>query len=165
MVTDQAVGVDAIGERNDRDVGWRRPLVVITSVATLVAFLGWITVLAVTLPTRYDANHWNVAWVGFDAMLLISLLTAAWSVGRRRTWAPTPLMVSAVLLTCDAWFDVTTASGGTATLVSVGFAVGVELPSAACLAWAATHRSLRRRARLILKTPQVRPVETANQDH
>jgi hypothetical protein len=78
-------------------------------------------------------------WPGSDSTLLISLLTTGWAVARRRHWASTALMVSAALLTCDAWFDVTTASGATATLVSFGFAVGVEVPAAAGLAWAATH--------------------------
>ena len=120
---------------------WRRPLVVTVALTAVLAFLAWIAVLALTLPTRYLANHWNVAWVGFDVMLLISLLAGGWAVASRRPWAGTALMVSAAMLTCDAWFDVTTASGTTATLVSVGFAAGVELPLAAGLAWAGIHRA------------------------
>jgi hypothetical protein len=114
-----------------------------------VAFLGWIAVLALTLPTCYLANHWNVAWLGFDVMLLISLLATGWAVGTRRPWAGTALMVSAALLTGDAWFDMTTASGATATVVSIGLAVGVELPAAFGLARAATQLPVRRRARRI----------------
>jgi hypothetical protein len=120
---------------------WSRPLVVSVSVTAVLAFLAWIAGLALTLPTRYLANHWNAAWVGFDVMLLISLLAGGWAVASRRPWAGTALMVSAAMLTCDAWFDVTTASGTTATLVSLGFAAGVELPLAAGLAWVATRRA------------------------
>jgi hypothetical protein len=58
-------------------------------------------------------------------------------------------MVSAALLTCDAWFDMITASGATATVVSIGLAVGVELPAAFGLARAATQLPVRRRARRI----------------
>jgi hypothetical protein len=108
------------------------------SLTAVVAFLGWIAVLALTLPTRYVANHWDLAWVGFDLMLLISLLGTGWAVATRRPWAGTALMVNAAMLACDAWFDVTTASGTTATLLSIGLA-GVELPIAAGLAWAAAH--------------------------
>jgi len=100
------------------------------------------------------ANHWDVAWVGFDVMLLSSLLTTGWAVARRRPWARAALMVSAAMLTCDAWFDVTTASCATATLVSIGLAAGVELPAAAGLAWVATHLPVRRRAPLIRPHPQ-----------
>jgi len=59
-----------------------------------------------------------LAWVGFEVMLLISLLATGWAVGTRWPWAGTALMVSAALLTCDAWFDMTTAPGATATATS-----------------------------------------------
>jgi hypothetical protein len=154
MVADQAVSTASTTALRARNGRWRRPLVVTASLTAVVAFLGWIAVLALTLPTRYLANHWNVAWVGFDVMLLISLLTTGWAVARRRPWASTALMVSAAMLTCDAWFDVTTASGATSTLVSIGFAAGMELPAAGGLAWAATHLPVRGRARLIRTHPQ-----------
>src|SRR2546423_11264043 len=130
MVADQSTSTGSTREPGVRGGRWRWPLIVAASLTAAVAFLGWIAVLALTLPTRYLANHWNVAWVGFDVMLLISLLTTGWAVGTRRPWAGTALMVSAALLTCDAWFDMTTASGATATVVSIGLAVGVELPAA-----------------------------------
>jgi len=98
-------------------------------------------VLALTLPTRYVANHWNVAWVGFDVTLLVSLVATGWALARRRPWNGTAQMVSAVLLVCDAWFDVTTASGG-ATVLSVALAGTLELPAAAALAWTATRRTV-----------------------
>ena len=156
MVADQAVSavLDQPGPAPHRDPAgpstgrtraggerWRRALLVVASLGAAVAFLAWIAVLAVTLPTRYLASHWNVAWVGFDVMLLISLLAAGWAVVRRRPWVGTALMVSAVMMVCDAWFDVTTASGLTATLVSIAFAVGLELPAAAGLAWTARGRA------------------------
>ena len=123
-----------------RTTAWRRRLVGAASLTALTAFLGWTAVLALTLPSRYLVSHWNVAWVGFDVMLLVSLLTAGWAVAKRRPWAPSALMVAVAMLTCDAWFDVTTASGRTATLVSIGLAVGLELPSALCLTWMATQQ-------------------------
>jgi hypothetical protein len=45
-----------------------------------------------------------------------------------------------VLLVCDAWFDVMTASGGTDTAASVISAAVVELPLAAGLAYLASRR-------------------------
>jgi hypothetical protein len=148
MVTDQAVHnerrIQTDSEDNPRggrwswapDRGWRRPVVVLAALTAGGAFVGWVAVLALTLPSQYAASHWNVAWVGFDVMLLVSLVLAGWAVVMRRHWASTALMVSAVLLVCDTWFDVTTTSGPTDTLVSVGLAI-VALPAAAGLAWAA----------------------------
>jgi hypothetical protein len=140
MVADQAVRTGLNRGLRARYGRWRRPLVVMASVTAVVAFLGWITAQALTLPTHYQANNWNVAWVGFDVMLLISLLTTGWAVARHRPWSGTALIVSAAMLICDAWFDVTTASGAAATFVSVGLAAGVELPAAAVLAWSGRVR-------------------------
>jgi len=105
-------------------------------------FLAWIVTLAVRLPERYVAGHWNVAWVGFDVILLASLVTTAWAAARRQHVAPAAALVTAVLLLCDAWFDVTTASGAVDVAVSVVSALTVELPVAGVLLWAA-RRQLR----------------------
>jgi hypothetical protein len=147
MVADQSVRTGSTRGPRPHNGRWRRSLVVAASLTAVGAFLGWIAVLALTLPTRYLANHWNLAWVGFDVMLLISLLATWLAVATRRPWAGTAMMVNAAMLTCDAWFDVTTASGATATLVSIVLAAGVELPAAAGLAWTATHLPDRRHAR------------------
>lgn len=147
MVTDHAVSTGSARGSHAGNGLRRRPLVLTAFLAAVVGFLGWIAVLALTLPTRYPANHWNVAWVGFDVMLLLSLLTTGWSLVTRRPWAGSALMVSAALLSCDAWFDVTTATGATATVASLG-AAALELPVAAGLAWAAVRLPLRDRARV-----------------
>ena len=154
MVADQFVSAGRLRGVRARTDWWRRPLVITISLAATMAFLGWIAVLALTLPTRYLANHWNVAWVGFDVMLLISLLATGWAMAGRRPSAGTALMVSAAMLVCDAWFDVTTASGATTTLISIGLAA-VELPAAAGLAWAAIHLPVR----------GARPVRTSTRAH
>jgi hypothetical protein len=103
-------------------------------------FVGWIIVLAIRLPAQYRADHWNVAWVGFDVMLLVSLVVSAWALARRPHLAPTAFAVTAVLLACDAWFDVTTASGTGDTAVSMVSAASIELPLAGAMAWAACRR-------------------------
>jgi hypothetical protein len=142
MVADQFVGAGRLRGVRARTDWWRRPLVITISLAATMAFVGWIAVLALTLPARYLGNHWNVAWVGFDVMLLISLVATGWAMAGRRPWAGAALMVSAAVLVCDAWFDVTTASGATTTLISIGLSA-VELPAAAGLAWAAIHLPVR----------------------
>ncbi|HKT05261.1 MAG TPA: hypothetical protein VJT31_37570, partial [Rugosimonospora sp.] len=98
-----------------------------------------------TLPDRYVTHHWSTTWVGFDILLLISFAatgTAALA-GRRRghaLWAAT--LVTATLLGCDAWFDVTTAGAGASLTDSVVTAAAGNLPLAAVLLLLG-YRSLR----------------------
>src|SRR5215475_14160592 len=46
----------------------------------------WVVLLAVTLPSQHRAAHWDVAWVGFDVLLALLLLTVAISAWRRSPW-------------------------------------------------------------------------------
>jgi hypothetical protein len=69
----------------------------------------WIIVLALTLPRRYDASHWNLAWIGFDLALLAGLAATAWAAWRRRVVIVLFATATATLLCADAWFDLTTA--------------------------------------------------------
>lgn len=110
-------------------------------------FAGWIVALAVSLPSRHVAGHWNLTWVGFDTMQFGSMIIAAWTFARRPRAAPTAFLVTAVLLVCDAWFDVTTASGGADTTVSLLFALLLELPLAAAFAWGSGRQARRLAAR------------------
>jgi hypothetical protein len=92
----------------------------------------WIVYLAFTLPDHYVAHHWATAWVGFDVLLLVMFaLTAVFGLLRREL-----LVLAAfgtgLLLLCDAWFDVMTASPDDRWL-SAASAVLVELPFAALL--------------------------------
>jgi hypothetical protein len=114
--------------------------------------VAWIVLLAVRLPARYVTDHWDVTWVGFDLILLASLTATAWVVVRRPHLTPTAYLVSAVLLVCDAWFDVTTASRPVDTVVSVVLAVAVELPVAGALVWAARRQLRRERPRPVTST-------------
>ena len=88
----------------------RRRLVLMLTVASAV-LIPWIVLLALTLPRHYVAGHWRLTWVGFDIILLAALAATAWFAWRRRQAVVITAFVTATLLTCDAWFDVTTASG------------------------------------------------------
>jgi Na+/phosphate symporter len=111
----------------------RRRFVLVAAVGSLV-LVPWIGVLAVTLPHRYVAVHWTLAWVGFDTALLLALAATSFLAWRGR-----PLMV------CDAWFDTTTANRSDRG-VSVLSALLLELPMAVLLVVAALL-VLRRRMR------------------
>jgi hypothetical protein len=117
-----------------------RWLVVAAAVAC-AAIAAWIFALAEMLPTRYVVGHWDAAWIGFDVMLLISFASVGWTAWRRVAAVPLAALVSAVLLVCDAWFDVMTASGGGDVVASVMYA-SVEVPLAAGLAFLAYRKFL-----------------------
>ncbi len=94
-----------------------------------VVLAAWIVVLALQLPKVYDAEHWDLAWVGFDVGLLIGLAATAWAAWRRRAIIVLFATSTATLLVADAWFDVTTARSRDVTLSAVQAAF-VEIPAA-----------------------------------
>jgi hypothetical protein len=109
-----------------------RRRVVETLVIACLVLCGWIIVLGLTLPRRYDAAHWNLAWVGFDVALLVGLAATAWAAWRRRVVIVLFGTITATLMLADAWFDVTTARSSD-LWVSATQAVLVEIPFAAFL--------------------------------
>jgi hypothetical protein len=109
----------------------RRRFLVMASLGSLV-LVPWIAFLAATLPHRYEARHWTLAWVGFDVALLVGLAATAFMTWRGRPAVVFPALVTATLLVCDAWFDTTTAQRSD-VLVSSLSAVLLELPMAAVL--------------------------------
>jgi hypothetical protein len=76
-------------------------------VALLLGLIPWTAFLAVTLHGRFEARHWDVAWVGFDAVLIAVFAYTAWAAWFRRQILVATALVAATLLLCDAWFDVT----------------------------------------------------------
>jgi hypothetical protein len=99
---------------------------------SVLVLIPWIVYLGLTLPNRHVTTHWTFTWVGFDVMLLIAFaITAALGLLRRQLLVLSAF-ATALLLVCDAWFDLTTAGarGWTLSLIS---AVVVELPVAVFL--------------------------------
>lgn len=113
----------------------RKDLVGRVLLAAGVALVPWLAVLWTTLPDPYPAQHWRVAWVGFDALEIAGLLTSAVLVRRSDHRAPLASIATAVLLLVDAWFDVMTA--GRDVVFSLALACTLELPLAILCAVAA----------------------------
>ncbi|MEU2622095.1 hypothetical protein ABZ642_28885 [Streptomyces sp. NPDC007157] len=107
----------------------------------------WTVYLAVSLPHRFEARYWPMVWVGFDIMLLVSLVGAGAAVWLRRQALIPMSFVAATLLVCDAWFDVSLNLGRGDVWESVASAVLVELPLA-CLLVLRARRVLKVSARL-----------------
>jgi hypothetical protein len=98
----------------------------------------WNTYLALTLPSRQVAHHYDVAWVGYDVALMLALLATGVAAWRRASWLGVTAAVAATLLVVDAWFDVVS-SVGVGALEALLLAVAVELPLAALCLWLSVH--------------------------
>lgn len=95
-----------------------------------VFMIGWTVLLLLTLPSHYLAGQWRVAWTGFDLALVLLLAAMAWAIWRRRQVALLIMVVTATLLLCDAWFDITLSWGGSEGWTSLLTAAGCEVPLA-----------------------------------
>ncbi|HEY4397722.1 MAG TPA: hypothetical protein VGO28_08615 [Acidimicrobiia bacterium] len=122
----------------------RRRRVEVLTVATVGALVlvPWIAYLVGTLPQLHTSHGWRVAWVGFDVALVAALAATAWCTLKRRQAVLMVLLVSGVLLVCDAWFDVVLSWGSSELVASILTAALVELPLAV-LFFATYHRLLR----------------------
>jgi hypothetical protein len=109
----------------------RGGILLLTCGAVLVP---WLVVLAVTLPARYGAAHWALAWVGLDTLEATGLLTTGLLVVRADRRLSPAAAATAMLLCVDAWFDVTTSSSGGDFRMALVMALCAELPLAALCA-------------------------------
>jgi hypothetical protein len=120
---------------------------VLTDEARVVR-LPWTIYLAQSVPGMQLSPHYDIAWAGFDVMLLVALASTGYCALRRSRYLATAATVTAALLVVDAWFDVTT-SPPSQLLESVLLAVAVELPLAVC-AWLSRHTEQLAERRIVL---------------
>lgn len=95
-----------------------------------VALAGWIVYLAVELPARNTNLHYALTWVGFDMGLLAAIGSTAWLATRLDPRVTLAANATATMLLVDAWMDITSSASTGALLLSVAFAVLLELPIA-----------------------------------
>jgi len=123
-----------------RPAGVLRPWWLLAAAAAML--LPWAVYLAGNLPMDHLAVHWRITWVGFDVALAAVIAAAAAAARRDSPFLSELLVAAAVLLLCDAWFDVGTSAGTPDLAVAATEAVLAEIPLAAiCLALA--HRARR----------------------
>jgi hypothetical protein len=101
-----------------------------------VALAPWIVWLFVNLPDRELADHWALAWAGFDVGLSGFLAGTGIALARRSPFSALLAAMSGALLLTDAWFDVLT-SRGNDRWIAVAMAACLELPLAAICLWVA----------------------------
>ena len=110
----------------------RRVLVLTLGSVGALFMLPWLAYLFVTLPAYASGGAWRTAWIGFDIALAVAFGATAVTVWARRQVAVVALLITATLLTCDAWFDVCLSWGTSEHWASVASA-GAELPIAAVM--------------------------------
>jgi len=123
--------------------GWRRFLPIAFTCGG-AAMIPWLGVLGYVLPQAAIAAHWNVAWIGLDALEAFGLLATGRLIARGdRRYAVTATLTGTALLV-DAWFDVLTSTSRSELLVAAVMAGAVELPLCCLcyfLAWRAIPRA------------------------
>ncbi len=97
----------------------------------VVVLVPWTIFLAVSLPDQYRAHHWRLTWAGFDGLLLLGISMTVYLGWRRRQAVIPASIITATLLVCDAWFDISLDLGTSDVWWAVASAVLVELPLAA----------------------------------
>ena len=117
-----------------RVVRWTGPLFALFS----LILLPWTIYLGASLPSRQESPHYDVAWTGFDVILLVGLAATAYFALRRSRYLAISAAATGALLVVDAWFDVMTTPGNQVAQ-SIVLAAAVELPLAAVCLWLSLH--------------------------
>jgi hypothetical protein len=119
---------------NARLVRWAGPSFVLFS----LILLPWTIYIGISLPPRQLSPNYDLAWAGFDVMLLGLLATTGFFALRRSRYLATAAAATAALLIVDAWFDCMT-TPGPQRLQSFLLCAFVELPLAAVCLWLSWH--------------------------
>jgi hypothetical protein len=95
----------------------------------------------VSAPPLHLAEHWRLAWGGFDLGLAGLLTATGLALSRRSSVAQVLAAMTATLLCCDAWLDVVSSisNGAGAIVLAVAEAIFLELPLAALFGWVAVR--------------------------
>lgn len=95
-----------------------------------VLAIPWTSYLGYSLPTHHLFKHWDIAWVGLDIAILVSMLSTGILAFKKSLWVVIGASVTGTLLTLDAWFDLNGAQPGHELLQATGAATLIEIPLA-----------------------------------
>jgi hypothetical protein len=107
-----------------------------------VVLLPWVLILAVTLPSTYEANNWNLAWIGLDLAIAVTAGLTAFLLHRHDPRAALTAVAAGTLLVADAWFDISTSGPGIDHNLALAQGLLLEVPLAIC-AFALASRTLK----------------------
>jgi hypothetical protein len=126
-------------------VRWVGPAFVLFS----VIMVPWTIYLGYSLPARQDSPRYDIAWVGFDVLLLLALAGTGYFALRRSAYLAIAAAATATMLVVDAWFDVMT-SPQRQLPQAITSAVLIELPLAGLCAWLSYHTQHLEQQRMVL---------------
>lgn len=95
-----------------------------------VILVPWTVYLAISLPERHLSRHWDVAWVGLDVAIMISLLATGFYAKIKSSLVILSATITATLLIVDAWFDVISSKQGPQLSEAIILAIVIEIPLA-----------------------------------
>jgi hypothetical protein len=133
-------------------VRWAGPAFVLCS----LVLIPWTIYLGLSLPSRQLSPHYNIAWAGFDVLLLVTLGATGYFAIRHSRYLAVTSAAAAALLMVDAWFDIMT-SPRRQVAEAIVLAVLIELPLAAVCAWLSYHTEHLAERRIILLQGRWRP--------
>jgi hypothetical protein len=109
-------------------IGPPNKVVALTILVIATCLIPWIVFLGFSLPPHYDAGHWPLLWIGYDVGEVTVLAFAAWAAWFRREVLAPACLVLAILLFCDAWFDIVTSWGHRDQWITLATGIGAEIP-------------------------------------
>ena len=115
-------------------VRWAGPAFLLCS----LVLIPWTVYLWFSLPSRQLSPHYNIAWVGFDVLLIAALGATGYFALRGSRYLAISAAAASALLIVDAWFDIMT-SPRRQIPEAIVLAALVELPLAAVCAWLSYH--------------------------
>ena len=95
---------------------------------SILSMVCWVIYLRLTLPKTYSAQHWRMAWIGFDFGLFVSLIFTLVSHYRNDARAINSAIVASTFLFIDSWFDVITATKGIDRITAFILAFAIQIP-------------------------------------
>jgi hypothetical protein len=116
----------------------------------------WTIFIAMVLPAHHLSAHYDLAWAGFDGMLMLALGATAYFALRRSRYLSIAAASAGTLLIVDAWFDILT-SRRTDLVSAIIFAVLIELPLATVCWWLSQQTEAIAEKRLTLLLPRSEP--------
>jgi hypothetical protein len=128
-----------------RLIRWAGPAFVLFS----VILLPWSIYLGFSLPSRQLSPHYDIAWAGFDGLLMAALACTGYFALRRSAFLALTAAATATLLVVDAWFDNITSPRRQLPGAIIS-AVFIELPLAALCAWLSYHTQQLQERRIVL---------------
>jgi hypothetical protein len=134
------LGLPAVIVLPEREARRRRRTLVLLGVGCIL-LVPWVIFLALSLPRHYETGDWRATWVGFDIVLIFALALTAYLGWKKRQLVMFAAFATGLMLACDAWFDITTASSSDKLTAAVS-AILIELPLAGLLL-SVTYRLLK----------------------